>query len=293
MKNDWDVGKMTKKQQSADLRVSELWDLDDLRRKWNETDVLIVPNHAGRRLVAGFACSDRAVEEALHLRYEVFNVELGHGIDASAITGLDRDEYDDHMTHLLLLESETRKIVGTYRLQTVSHALKHAGIYSAQEYDMSGFSRYFDLSVECGRACIAPEYRKAASLLILWTGLRAFMTLAGKRWLFGCCSISSHEPDDGWRALKTIRDGEFLDPELFVKATPDFSCGDPSREFDSDLGDAIPLPKLFSSYMRLGARVISEPAIDRAFGTIDFLVLADGLNVNMSKLGLTPPSAEV
>lgn len=283
---------MNEQHNKQSLQVSELWDLDDIRRRWNQTDVLVVPNHVGRKLVAGFACSDRAVQEALHLRYEVFNVELGHGSQAAAASGLDRDDYDEHMTHLLLLESETNRVVGTYRLQTVNHALAHAGIYSAQEYDMSDFAKYFDLAVECGRACIAPEYRKAASLLILWTGIRAFMTLAGKRWLFGCCSISSHDPDDGWRALKTLRAEGFLDSEMFVKATPEYSCGDPAREFAPDLGSPLPLPKLFSSYMRLGLHVISEPAIDRPFGTIDFLVLADGLNVNMSKLGLTPPAAD-
>ncbi len=273
------------------LKVDELWKLDDLQTRWNEVDILVVPNHVGRRLVAGFACSDRAVEAALHLRYEVFNLELGHGGGAiSEKKELDRDAYDQYMTHLLLLESETGKIVGTYRLQTVANALAHEpGIYSAQEYDMTKFEKYFDLAVECGRACIAPQHRKAAALLILWTGLRAFMTLAGKRWMFGCCSISSHTPDDGWRALKTIRANKFLHPEIFVRATQEYSCGDPNREFAPDTGDALPLPKLFSSYMRLGASVISEPAIDREFGTIDFLVLADGLNVNMAKLGLNQP----
>jgi putative hemolysin len=35
------------------------------------------------------------------------------------------------------------------------------------------------------------------------------------------------------------------------------------------------IPPLFASYLALGARVISDPAIDRQFGTIDFLVSLD------------------
>ena len=51
-----------------------------------------------------------------------------------------------------------------------------------------------------------------------------------------------------------------------------------------DLGNAIPLPKLFRAYMSLGAQVISEPALDREFGTVDFLVMLDGHWVALSKL---------
>jgi putative hemolysin len=44
------------------------------------------------------------------------------------------------------------------------------------------------------------------------------------------------------------------------------------------------LPKLFSAYVRLGAKVISEPAIDREFGTVDFLILQDALALSLSSL---------
>jgi putative hemolysin len=37
----------------------------------------------------------------------------------------------------------------------------------------------------------------------------------------------------------------------------------------------VELPRLFGMYLSMGARVCSEPAIDRAFGTIDYLVLFD------------------
>ena len=37
----------------------------------------------------------------------------------------------------------------------------------------------------------------------------------------------------------------------------------------------VKLPTLFNAYMRFGARVASEPAIDREFKTIDYLVVMD------------------
>ena len=44
------------------------------------------------------------------------------------------------------------------------------------------------------------------------------------------------------------------------------------------------LPKLFRTYIRLGTKVISEPAIDLEFGTVDFLVLQDGKKFTFSQL---------
>ena len=260
---------------NSNLRIRNIAQLSDIQALWNTCDVLTPANKFSNRFVIGFACSDLCVEHVLRLRYNVFNLELGHGLRSSDASGLDRDQYDDQMTHLVLLDRESGAVVGTYRIQTVRHALQHKGIYSAQEYDLSSFAPYFDATVECGRACIAPDYRREKSLLALWHGLHAFIGLTDQRYLFGCCSISSTDPDDGWRAMRTLREKDLFHPELLLPATAEYSCGPAGREFEADLEGMVELPRLFNSYMKLGARVISEPAYDREFGTIDYLVLAD------------------
>lgn len=273
-------------------RAREQWSMhvfegvDDVRRLWNRYDVLTVPRQIGSKLVIGFACSDRIVEAALRLRYRIFNVELGHGTAEAEASGIDRDEFDDQMYHLLLLARETGEVVGTYRVQGVTEALARCGVYSAREFELEGLGERLATCAECGRACISESYRKATSLLALWSGLHSFMAAAGKRWLFGCCSVSSHDPDDGWRVMKTLREKGFMHEELRLPATEAFSCGDPLRESDARFGDPFPLPRLFGAYMRLGVRVVSQPALDREFGTIDFLVLADTRNVKMSSMGI-------
>ncbi len=85
--------------------------------------------------------------------------------------------------------------------------------------------------------------------------------------------------------MKTLRSQGRLHPELALPAREGFTYGAPERENDPALGPAIALPKLFSAYMRLGAQVISEPALDRAFSTVDFLVLLDTNRVPMSRMG--------
>ncbi|MEM9731524.1 MAG: hypothetical protein AAF997_23315, partial [Myxococcota bacterium] len=39
--------------------------------------------------------------------------------------------------------------------------------------------------------------------------------------------------------------------------------------------DSIELPSLFKVYLDMGAKVCSEPAIDREFGVVDFLIVLD------------------
>lgn len=257
---------------------------EDFNTPWNTTDVIVFPGQTDARYVAGIAHSDLAVESALRLRFEVFNLELNEGLSESALTGLDRDEYDDQMTHLVLLEQHSNKLVGTYRMQTVTHALAHGGLYSARQYNLAPLEPYYPELVELGRACVGRDHRSIRAIMTLWLGIGAFLNIHRHRYVFGCCSITSQDPDDGWRAMKTIRANNYLHPDLQIQTHAPCKCGDPSRERAPDLGDAMQLPKLFAAYMRLRARVISEPAIDREFGTVDFLVMLDGREVAFSRL---------
>lgn len=271
---------------AAPLSMRPLESSDDFASQWGKVDLLVLPGARRGAYQAGFASSERCVEEAQRLRYEVFNLELGEGLASSALSGLDRDPYDDQMTHLVLLDTAANRIVGTYRIQTISHALGQNGVYAAQLFDLAGMEPYFAETLEVGRACLAQDHRTLPAILTLWTGLGEFMNLHNQRYLFGCCSLTSQDPDDGWRAMKTIRAKNYLHPELKLRAKPQCDCGPESREFDPDLGEAIPLPKLFRTYMRLSAKVVSGPAIDREFGTVDFLVLMDGRQVNLSQLDI-------
>ncbi len=251
-----------------------------------QQDFLCLQGKPGGRYLVGYAISPSAQREAFRLRYEVFNLELKEGLESSHQEGLDRDEYDAQMTHLVLWDRKEECVVGTSRLHTVSQALQKRGLYSAQEFDLSNLEPYFEVLVECGRACIAREHRSFRAVFLLWSGIATFLNVFSHSLLFGCCSLTSQDPDYGWRAMQTIRKKGYLHPEILVSTLPGYLCGDADREIASDLGPALRLPKLFRTYMTLGARVISPPALDRDFKTIDFLVLLDTRTVHMSALDL-------
>jgi len=251
-----------------------------------DADVLLIPDIPAGKYQVGYAVSPAAIEQVLRLRYLVFNVELGEGLADGALSGLDQDPFDEQMTHLVLLDAASHQIVGTYRIQSAPHALAHRGLYSAQEYDTAPLAPYLDETLELGRACLAKEHRAMDALLTLWAGLGHFMNLHKLYYLMGCCSITTTDPDDGWRALKTLRDKNYMHPELYLRAHPDYSCGSEARLNAADLGPALKLPKLFRIYLLLCAHIISEPALDQEFGTVDFLTFMDGRQVKLSQLDL-------
>jgi putative hemolysin len=43
----------------------------------------------------------------------------------------------------------------------------------------------------------------------------------------------------------------------------------------------VVLPPLFKVYLDMGAKVCSEPAIDREFGVVDFLIVLDVENLDV------------
>jgi putative hemolysin len=72
-------------------------------------------------------------DAACRLRFNVFNIELGEGLESSYETGLDSDEFDLFCEHLLVEDKLSRRIVGTYRMQSGEAAARNLGYYSAQE----------------------------------------------------------------------------------------------------------------------------------------------------------------
>ena len=77
-----------------------------------------------------------------------------------------------------------------------------------------------------------------------------------------------------------------LHPKLLLPATQEYVCEKPDSPLSNVEIDSFHIPKLFKIYLRLGANVISEPALDLNFKTIDFLVLLNAPEVSMSSLNV-------
>lgn len=228
------------------------------------------------RYTVRLARTPEEVDAALRLRFEVFNVELGEGLDASFITERDEDKFDANCHHLIVLESEIGAVVGTYRLQTLEMAGDAFNFYCAGEFEMENLPpAVLARSLEIGRACIAREHRNTRVLFLLWKGLAAYARETRKRYLFGCCSLTSQNPAEAILAERLLRRENHFHTSFYLLPHEKYICRTESFTSADSEKDDFELPKLFRTYLRFGAKVCSPPALDREFKTIDFFVLFD------------------
>ncbi len=226
------------------------------------------------RYVARFARTREELDAVLKLRFEIFNLELGEGLESSYGTSRDLDEFDDVCHHLIVEDIDSGRIVGTYRTQTGEMAAAYRGFYSATEFDIAHFpAGVLEDSVELGRACVARDHRNTQVLFLLWKGLAAYVAHNQKRYLFGCCSLTSQDQSEGLRVMQLLEQQGSFHPSFSVPARPNYECRSDDLMGRSDREASV--PRLFRIYLHYGAKVCGPPAIDRQFKTIDFLVLFD------------------
>lgn len=235
---------------------------------------------SNNRYIVRFAQGISDVQAAQRLRFNVFNAELGEGLDDSHYQQLDSDKYDAQCHHLLVIHREDERVIGTYRMQPYDMACSKAGLYSAEEFNLCTIPRHIlKQSVEVGRACIEKEHRNGRVLYLLWRGIAQYLNYMKARYLLGCCSITSQSEQEGWLVMKYLREHELLHNQIMVSIMPAYQCRSMQEAVHSQR-KTEGLPQLFRLYMDLGARVCSPPAIDRAFKTIDYLVILDVENLD-------------
>jgi putative hemolysin len=210
------------------------------------------------------------IEAAQRLRFEVFNLELNEGLDTAYLSGRDSDRFDECCDHLLVEDSRTGGVVGTYRLQTGQLAAANHGYYSAQEFDFAPFEPVRCETVELGRACVHKDHRKLAVVNLLWRGIAVYATERKARYLVGCSSLTSQDAATGAAMYRTLRQGHLVEERFRTEPVGAYPIA-----VDESTGPLPPVPKLLRAYFAIGAKICGPPALDREFKTIDFLTLLD------------------
>ncbi|MCB1164712.1 MAG: GNAT family N-acetyltransferase [Leptospiraceae bacterium] len=237
-----------------------------------------------RRLQVRLAEDQLEIEKTLALRYEVFNLEMKEGLQSSAATGKDRDEYDLYCDHLIVVDcTKDDKIVGTYRLLRGSVARKNIGFYSENEFNLSALDRLDGEVAEIGRSCVHKDYRDGSVISMLWIGLGSYMNQFNVRYLSGCASLHTTDPLEASEMYACMKEKEMMaDPRYQVEPLPTHHLEgfNPEYQIDDVKAAYKRMPALLKGYVRAGARFCSEPAIDREFGTIDFYIIFDKKEVD-------------
>jgi putative hemolysin len=232
------------------------------------------------RFLIKLAENHEEVEKAQRLRYEIFNIEQGRGLKTAEKYGIDFDEFDEYCLHMVAIEKCSGNVVGTYRVHLGCVANSARGFYSSKEYEIHGLYNIADKCIELGRACVSPQYRSGAIVGLLWRGITELLVRADLTYMLGCVSLEGTDSVIGWAIYEYVAKKYSVCKDFTVIPRPGFKLNRPAEhEIKKILADEAALkrhiPPIFKGYLKLGAIICGDPALDRDFGTIDFFVLID------------------
>jgi len=212
----------------------------------------------------------------------------------------DIDVFDDYYEHLFIWNTQTREVVGAYRLgrtDAISRRFGKRGLYTSTLFDYNDlFLKLLGPALELGRSFVRIEYQKSfASLMLLWKGIGEYVSRHPRYCrLIGPVSISNdYRPLSRELLVGFLRKKSFdpLAPTLVRPKRPfrgRFSLRSVGGE-DESLADIETLstvvadlepdgkgaPVLLRQYLKLGGRMLGFN-VDPDFGdALDCLVLVD------------------
>ena len=230
---------------------------------------------SGRYLVKT-ASNDRELREALELRYQVF---LKEGLNKRTPYRVDVDRFDFLADHLLIIDQEESRIVGTYRLIS---SLFSDHFYSQTEFHLDGILDLPGVKLELGRACTASDMRSGIAIALLWRGIANYIQAIKADYLFGCASVKVTDPSTIHQLSSILRAEGHLIDDYDVTALPSYKVP-AANSTSTPIDDCQELiPSLLRSYFKAGAKVCGEPALDKDFHCIDYLTLLNTRSMNES-----------
>ncbi|MFD1797464.1 GNAT family N-acetyltransferase [Paracoccus aurantiacus] len=223
------------------------------------------------------------LQAAQRLRYRVFVEELGgDGPLVDHHSRLERDEFDDVVDHLVLIDKRRDpaaldQVVGVYRLLPGERAEKFGRFYCDSEYDLTRLKASGRPLLELGRSCVLPEYRGGAGMFLMWNALSEYVLQRGVEILFGVASFHGTDAQSLAQPLSWLHKNHLAPEEMRPVARADgFQRMDLVADDDLDRRAAmLGMPALIKAYLRLGGTVGEGAYLDRAFNTTDVLLMMD------------------
>ncbi len=248
------------------------------------TDEKLIPEIDSGRFKVCLAATPDDLCEVQKFRYAIFSSEAQLRNDE----GLDSDFYDPFCDHIMVLDRENNALVGTYRLHPGARLESTQAFYCENEYIFGHFPYKRREILELGRSCVHPDFRKGVIIQLLWMAITAYMDAGGFELLLGAASVPveqggrinrlagylAHQAaaplpyqclvQDGYRLTRSHQ--TLLHYRRYISPS------------DMSMHDFV--PPLLKGYLNLGAWIASPPALDREFGTFDFLVLLPKANIH-------------
>ena len=242
----------------------------------------LVFNIDSEKFIVKTAETKRELLSVFQLRNDVFYKEW---TGKSSESGLDIDEFDMRADHLIVIQKNTNKVVGTYRLITSKFS---DCFYTEKFFNIKSFlSKRSGNKVEMGRACTHQSLRGSQAIHYIWLGLARYFRYTFSRYMFGCVSIVNTSLEDVVGIYNIFLEKEIVDKEIVVLPLKKYQIA----SFDElllkskvDQCNMLKLPRLFLWYLNLGAKIHGPPTYDPEFGSYDFFLTLDFKNIGNPKL---------
>lgn len=243
-------------------------------------------DHAKSAFRTQLASTAQDLRAAQRLRYDVFVAELGGDgplVDHDA--GLERDAFDAHAAHLLLIDEARagdEQVVGVYRVMTAEMADTAGQFYCENEYDLAPLRTSGKRLLELGRSCLHRDYRGGAGMLHLWAALADFVAHEQIDLLFGVASFHGTDVAALQDRLSLLHHRHLAPEPLRAKAKgPTAVSMNMRAPAEIDRTAAIrDMPALIKAYLRLGATVGEGAFVDHAFNTVDICLILESDAIN-------------
>jgi len=218
------------------------------------------------------------LEKILRLRYKVFYSEY---CERKRLFAIDVDEFDVICDHLMIIDTKSNSCVGTYRLNC---SLFNNRFYSETEFGIAPIIALPGVKLELGRACVQKEYRRGITLALLWRGMSEYVKLTQTRYLFGCSSVKTTDPLETAVVRRYLLEHYPCVPAMRV--APHEPHAIKALGLYTALADSLDekiitanakrmVPSLLQSYLKAGAVICGDPALDEEFHCVDFFTLLD------------------
>jgi L-ornithine Nalpha-acyltransferase len=244
-------------------------------------------------LTVRLAQNQAELAAAQRLRFLVFAEEGS----AAMAGGHDRDKFDAVCDHLLVIESKSNSpslypdleledgsLVGTYRLLRQDVLQSSGDFYTAGEFEIAPLiaAKPNLRFMELGRSCVRKDKRDMPVVELLWQGIWNYVRKFDVGVMMGCASFEGTDVSQHAEALSYLAQNARAPVDWQVRAHAGQRV--PMNLITENLLDqrAIKrsLPPLIKGYLGLGCYIGEDAVIDRAFNSIDVLILLPVANIN-------------
>lgn len=192
-------------------------------------------------------------------------------------SGRDQDAFDAGCDHGLVTAGAGGPVLAAFRLRSITDPGGLAGCYSAQAYDLRGWTDLAFPLVEVGRFCLNPDQYHPDTLRAAWAAITQYVDARGAGLLFGCASFAGCDPLSHRAALSLLARRHLgpaaLQPGRRAPQTHSLTpCDTPGCDARQAMGQ---VPPLLRSYLRMGGWVSDHAVIDPQMQTLHVLTVVE------------------